>query len=385
MQDGHDPLLHPWLEVDEQVSAADQVHAAERRVPGHVVSCEDAHVAEGLDHPVAAVHLGEEPLQAGRRDVLGDLREVVSRPRFLHGALGKVGAEYLEGGARPLLSRGFQQADDDRVDLLAGGATGHPHSQRRAGRPILQQARQHLARQHLEDARVSEEGSDRDQALLMQGLRLVRVGLEVARVLFERLDVGERHATCDPPLDRRRLVRAEIGAGRPAEQGQDRAQAILRLRRLGRLLVSALVALRDHVGMAAEASELLRDASRRLDEVDAPRGDGAARHAVMRGRLKVLGEDDAAFRLDRPRSKRPVRAGPGEDHGDRLAAPGLGQRAQEGVDRQVSARGGDARDQLQHVTFDGDVVAPGGDIDVIGLDRRVPLDLGDRHSASLGQ
>ena len=124
---------------------------------------------------------------------------------------------------------------------------------------------------------------------------------------------------------------------------------------------------------------------RRQDEVHAPRGDGAARHAVVRGRLQVLGKDDAAFRLDRPRSERPVRAGPGEDHADRLAAPGLGQRAQERVDRQVSAPGGDARDQLQHVSFDGDVVPPRGDVDVVGLDRRVPSDLGDRQAASLRQ
>ena len=124
---------------------------------------------------------------------------------------------------------------------------------------------------------------------------------------------------------------------------------------------------------------------RRQDEVHAPRGDGAARHAVVRGRLQVLGKDDASFRLDRPRSERPVRAGPGQDHADRLAAPGLGERAQEGVDRKVPAPRGDARDQLQHVSLDGDVVPPRGDVDVVGLDRRVPSDLGDRQAASLRQ
>ena len=385
MEDGKDPLLHPGLEVDEHVSAADQVHAAERRVPGHVVPGEDAHVADGLDHPVSAVHLGEKPLQACWRDVLGDVREVLSRPRLLHGALGEVRAEDLEGGGRPL-SRGFQQADDERVDLLAGGAPGHPHPHRRAGRPILQQPRQDLAGQDLEGARVAEEGGDRDEALLMEGLRLVRVVLEVARVLLQRLDVGEHHAPCDPPLDGRRLVRAEVRAGRPAQQGQDRAEPIRLLRRRGRRVVRSLVAgRRDHVGMAAEPGELLCDACRRQDEVHAPRRDGAARHAVVRGRLQVLGEDDAAFRLDRPRSERPVRAGPGQDHADRLAAPGLGQRAQEGVDRQVSAPRGDTRDQLQQVAFDGDVVPPRGDVDVVGLDHRVPPDLGDRHAASLCQ
>ena len=258
--------------------------------------------------------------------------EVPSRPRLLHGALGEVGAEDLEGGIRPLLSRGFQQADDDRIDLLAGGAPGHPHPHRRAGRPILQQPRQDLAGQDLEGARVAEEGSDRDEALLMEGLRLVRVALEVARVLLQRLDVGERHAPRDPPLDGRRLVRAEVGAGRPAKQGQDRAEAILLLRRRGRRLVRPLVAgRRDHVGMAAEPGELLRDALRRQDEVHAPRGDGAARHAVVRGRLQVLGEDDAAFRLDRPRSERPVRPVP-----DRITPTALLPRASASVRRKES-------------------------------------------------
>ena len=386
MEDGHDPLLHPGLEVDEHVSAADQVHAAERRVPGHVVPCEDAHVADGLDHPVTAVDLGEEPLQACRRDVLGDVREVPSRSRLLHGALGEVGAEDLEGRARALLGHGFQQADDDRIDLLAGGAPGHPNPHRHAGRPILQQPRQDLARQDLVGARVAEEGGDRDEALLVEGLRFARVALEVGRVLLQRLDVGERHAPRDPPLDGRGLVGAEIGSGRPAKGGQDRTEAVLLLRRRGRRLVRALPAgRRDHVGMATQPGELLRDALRRQDEVHAPRGDGAARHAVVRGRLQVLREDDAAFGLDRPRSERPVRAGPGEDHSDRLAAPGVGERAQEGVDRKVPAPRGDARDQLQHVSFDGDVVPPRGDVDVVGLDRRVPPDLGDRQAAALRQ
>ena len=51
----------------------------------------------------------------------------------------------------------------------------------------------------------------------------------------------------------------------------------------------------------------------------------------------------------------------------------------------MPARRGDARDQLQHLAFDGDVVLPRRDVDVVGLDRRVLLDLGDRHPASLGQ
>ena len=108
VEDGQDPPLHPRLEVDEHISATDHIHAAEGRVPGHIVSCEDAHVADRLDHPVAAVHLGEELLQACRRDVLGDLREVASRSRLLNGALGEVGAEDLEGEWRPLFFRGLQ-------------------------------------------------------------------------------------------------------------------------------------------------------------------------------------------------------------------------------------------------------------------------------------
>ncbi len=182
VEEGQYPLLQPRLEVDEHVAAADQVHAAERRVPGHVMSCEDAGVADRLDHPVAAVHLGEEPLQALRRDVLRDVRQVPSRPRLLQGTLGEVGAEDLEGRSRLQPARAFQEADDDRIDLLAGGAPGHPHPHGHAGRPVLQQPRQDLLAQHLVRARVAEEGGDRDEAVLIEGLHLVRVAFEVARV-----------------------------------------------------------------------------------------------------------------------------------------------------------------------------------------------------------
>ena len=380
----HHPLLHAGLEVDEHVPAADQVHAAERRIPGQVVPREDAHVADGLEDLVAAVPLAEEPAQAFGRDVLCAVRQVASRARLLERALGQIGAEDLEGWARLQLACRLEQADHERVDLLAGGATRHPHPHGRSLRPVPHQARQELLAQHFIGGGVAEEGRDRDEAVFVERSDLVRVAFEVARVLLQRLDVGERHAPRDPPLDGRRLVRAEVGARRLAQQGEDRPDTVPRLRR--RRLARPLFPGRSgDVGVAAEACELLRDALGRQDVVHAIRRDDAARHAVVRGRGRVLGEDDAAFRLDRLRSERPVRARPGQDHADRPAALGLGQRAQEGVDRQVAAARGDARDQLQHTPFEGDVALPRGDVDVVGLDCRVLLELGDRHPAALGQ
>jgi hypothetical protein len=375
-------LLQSRVEIDEHVPAADEVLATERWVLGQVVPGEDAHVADGLVHLIAAVHLGEEPLQAFRRDVRSDVLQIPPRPRLFQSPLGEVGREHLQGGISLQLSRALQQTDDDRIDLLASGASGHPHAERCAGRPILQQAREDIVGQDLEHTRVAKKGSDRDEAVLMEGLHLVPMALEVANVVLRRLDVDEGHPPRDPPLDGRRLVGAEVGSGHLAKEGQDRREPILPLRQgKGQLVPWLLMRWRDHVGVAAEAGELRGDLVRAQDEVHTPGGDRAARHAVMPGRARILGEGDASFRLDRLHSERPVRGRAGQDHADGRAPLNLRQRAQEGVDRHVLAPRSAARDRLQHTALDRDVLLPRVDIDVVGLESGLDLHLGDRHAS----
>ncbi len=63
VEDGKDLLLKGRLEVDQQIAAADQVETREGRVGDHVLPGEHHHVAQRLDHAVAAALFHEEAAQ----------------------------------------------------------------------------------------------------------------------------------------------------------------------------------------------------------------------------------------------------------------------------------------------------------------------------------
>jgi hypothetical protein len=78
--------------------------------------------------------------------------------------------------------------------------------------------------------------------------------------------------------------------------------------------------------------------------VHQPRGDGAARHAVVLGGFGVLRHHHAPFALDRPHSLRAIAAGAGEHDADRPLVLILSQRPEEEVNRQAMAA---RRDRFQ--------------------------------------
>ena len=135
--------------------------------------------------------------------------------------------------------------------------------------------------------------------------------------------------------------------------------------------------------MTAEPGELPRDPGGRQHEVHAARGDGAVRHPVVRGRVRILGEGDTAFGLDRLQSQGPVRSGPGQDDADGLRPLRLRQGVQEGVDRHVLAPGVGPGHELQQAVPHGDVLFAGSHVYVVGCNHRFLPDLGDRHPAPL--
>ena len=120
--------LQVGIEIDQQVAAADQVDAGEGRIADQAVGREDAQVAHLLGQLVGAGLLGEEALQALRRDALERARRDSGRP-------GRSPAPPRRCRCRrpaPWVRRRsaihvLAQQDGDRVDLLAGGAAGHPH------------------------------------------------------------------------------------------------------------------------------------------------------------------------------------------------------------------------------------------------------------------
>ncbi len=162
------PLLQPRLQVDHHVPAADEVHARERRIPGHVVTREHAHLAQGLADLIVAVHLREEAPQALRRHVLGDALEIEARARLLQSSVAEVGAEDLEGRVARLLAGRLQEADGDRVRLLTTGAPGNPDPDGGVGGPVGEEGGEDPLAEGLEDRGFAEEGGDGDEAILVE-------------------------------------------------------------------------------------------------------------------------------------------------------------------------------------------------------------------------
>ena len=146
------------------------------------------------------------------------------------------------------------------------------------------------------------------------------------------LDRGHRHAPLDPAPQRTLLVEREIVGGIGAQKIDDRGQPVV-------------FRSRDVLSACPEASGPLRrvfdkrfgNLGRRQHEVHRPGHDGAPRHAVIAGLIRVLRDDESAIFLDGLQSKAAVRPGSGKDHADGALAVFLRQRMQQEVERQARA------------------------------------------------
>ena len=126
VEDRHDALLQRRTEIDEHVAATDEVDLRERWVSREILRREDADVTDRPADLIASVRLEEEPLQPIARDLVLDTGGKRPGPRPSDGRAAEVGAEYLhrDGAAGP--AEELEQADRERVGLLARGAAWHP-------------------------------------------------------------------------------------------------------------------------------------------------------------------------------------------------------------------------------------------------------------------
>ena len=383
MEDRHHLLLQHRPEVDEHVAAADEVEPRERRVLRQVLAREHAHFADRLRDLVAAIHLDEEPPEPIGADLGQTAFGVESRPRLLDRRVADVGAEYLNRvGAAPI-AEVLEQHDGHRVDLLAGRASGNPDADRLAPGLVCQHLHQVFVLERLERIRLAEEPGDVDEDVLVERLQFRRISLEVLEVLLEALQFAQDHAAEDPPLDRRVLVEGEVHAARVLEQAKDLVQ--LRVVFEGRLDGGLRVHRGAEIRMPADSREFPGDRVRRHDEVDAACRDGAARHAVVLRRGRVLREGDAARGLDGLEPHGAVRRRPGEDDPDRAAAGILGQGPQELVDRHVQRPRRPSRREVQPRALDAHRRVRRDHVDMVRLHRNAIGDLGHRHGRELGQ
>ena len=67
MERSEDPALSDIVEIDQEIAAADQVQSRERRIAAHVLTREEAEIANVLRNPVLAVLADEKASEAFRR------------------------------------------------------------------------------------------------------------------------------------------------------------------------------------------------------------------------------------------------------------------------------------------------------------------------------
>ena len=148
----------------------------------------------------------------------------------------------------------------------------------------------------------------------MQGLRFVGGLPEVPDIRPQVIDLLQEHAAGDSAPDARRFVLRKIDAGDRAQDTEDDADVRLffRLRRAGRGRPGLV-----HVRVTADPRQFMGDPCGGENEVG-HRARALGHPGVLCG-LLVLDERDTAFRLDRPKAERAVRARPRQHHADRAA------------------------------------------------------------------
>ena len=154
----------------------------------------------------------------------------------------------------------------------------------------------------------------------------------------------------------------EIHAAGDAQQAEDALEAVA----LGMDLDDPRFLVPIEIVVAADPDQLAGDPFRVEDVIERSRWPRCVGHAVVLGRLLVLGEGDPAFALDGLEPERAVGAAPGEDDPDRPAALVLGQRSEQVVDRHGHAAGLGTGPQRQRPPNQGHVRGGRQDIDVIG-------------------
>ncbi len=245
-------------------------------------------------------------------------------------------------------------------------------------RPVPHQAGEDLRLQDLEGLRITEEGGDVDEHVLEQGVDLGRARLQELRVVAQVLQLVQHRAPADPPQEGAPLVVRKVHAGGEAQLLEHLAEAGLREREPGGLLQRTL-----HVGVSADARQLLRDGVRRQHEIHAPGRHRAGRHArVLRAR--VLRERDAALALDGLETEGAVGGAPRQDHPDGPVALVLGQRVQEVVDGAVG-RGSLAGLDVEGPPRHRQAHAGRDHVDVIGPDGEPLTALHHRHRGGASQ
>src|SRR4029079_14883719 len=166
MEDRESFALQRRLEVDQHVSAADQVEMGEGRIAHDILSRTDADVAHDSRAPVADAIGREEAPQALGRYVLGDARWIKTGPGLRDRHLAQIGTEDLNRHLDARLLEKLDQGNGERIGLFASGAAGDPHAERCIGPTRPHQFGEYRGAELLEHFWIAEKARDPDEKIL---------------------------------------------------------------------------------------------------------------------------------------------------------------------------------------------------------------------------
>src|SRR6266403_1450615 len=119
MKDGHDPFLQNRLEVNQHVTATDDVDPRKRRILEKIVLSENTDIADRLINSIATFHFDEKASQPLRRDIRHNTLRVGPCAGFLNTSLAEVRTKKLEGNIGPFIPQELEQRNCLRVSLFA--------------------------------------------------------------------------------------------------------------------------------------------------------------------------------------------------------------------------------------------------------------------------
>src|SRR5262249_27296856 len=366
-----DTRLEVAAEIDQQVAAGDQVDPGERGIPDHAVRREDAHVADVFVDRVADIVAGEKALQPRFGDVFQQRPRITSGARHHQRVIVDVGGEDLYFRRGPQRIEVLAHQDRDRIDLLAGGAAGHPYSHRVARALAFEDRRDHRLFEHLERAGIAEEIGDPDQQVAEQHRDFVGVVAQLGDVLREPGNLQHLHAVAHAPLEALLLVAAEVVTDVVVQDAIDRLVSIaffFRVPPVAMVLLDQRLDLPEIAGIIGKPRRHFLD---RQDQIHHTRGARRIRHAGLQraGTVGTLRQRKAAALLDRLDPQRAVTAAARQQDSDRGRAARFRKRTQKDVDRLALGLIG-AQLQPQLAVHDGQDVIRRTDVEVIRLDCR---------------
>jgi hypothetical protein len=319
-EDVQDLVLLLRLEVDEEVPAQHEVDAREGDPVADVLGPEDHHLPERLADAQAGIGLLEELLLVPVGERAQDVFGVEAAAGIGHRFLVHVGGEDADAPLCELRAQDLGEADDQRVGLLSGRAARGPEAEPAlALAPPFHELGEDGIAQEEEGVAIAEELGDVDEQVAGELADLVRLGLQVEGVFVQGRGADGGHPPADPPQQGRALVAVEIDVALLAHDADH----------LGQGGIHGLPRFR-HCRMD---EQLLEQGRHPLDVhhvVHHGGGQGEGHGRIARG-AGVLDDDGPARLFDVHSPRRPVRACPGEDHGDQALAVGAGRRLQQEI------------------------------------------------------